>query len=337
MHRKLRLGFTLVELLVVIAVIALLIAILLPAVQQVREAARRIQCRNNLKQIGLALHIYHDQHSVLPFGNRGRTYPPLGPKGLLWSCKTVTAHMLLLPQLDQVTVYNQIDFHVDSCLNGYPSLYPSTYYQLNSTAFETNLAVFRCPSALESPRPVGDPEEKYGRSNYRMNFGTNWNYFNATDGPFHIISSVRIGHITDGTSNTAAFSEAAATHWFNKPKNSSANQAEFEQWCDEQVPSGPKSIFGGTWGGASNFYMHVRQPNQHSCSEDREPVVWIYGAAAGWGGWYDHQVPSASSQHSGGIQVLICDGTVRFVSDSVDSETWRALGTIRGGEVAGEY
>src|SRR5438046_2551045 len=99
-------AFTLIELLVVIAIIGVLIGLLLPAVQAAREAARRIQCVNNLKQVGLALHSYHEAVRVLPFGSSGRTYPPKGPKPLLWSCRQSGPMTMLLPFLEERPLFD---------------------------------------------------------------------------------------------------------------------------------------------------------------------------------------------------------------------------------------
>src|SRR5262249_26323102 len=116
-----RTGFTLIELLVVIAIIAVLLALLLPAVQAAREAVRRAQCVNNLKQIGIALHNYHDAVGVLPFGSSGRTFPPRGPKPLLWACASVGPLTMLLPFMEQRPLYDAMNFQIDNCSNGSPT------------------------------------------------------------------------------------------------------------------------------------------------------------------------------------------------------------------------
>src|SRR5690242_18412712 len=138
-------AFTLIELLVVIAIIGVLFGLLLPAVQAARAAVRRVQCVNDLKQIGIGLHNYHDTIGVFPFGMGGRTYPPRGPKPLMWSCETSTAHTMLLPYLEQGPLFNAINFQVDNCLNGWPPSYPATYLAVNATAFTTRVEVYLCP------------------------------------------------------------------------------------------------------------------------------------------------------------------------------------------------
>ena len=335
MHAK-RPGFTLIELLVVIAIIGVLVALLLPAVQAAREAARRIGCRNNLKQIGLALANYHDTIGVLPFGSSGRTYPPKGPKPLLWVCDTIPTLAMILPYVEQGPVFNAINFQVDNCLNGYPSSYAGTYPAVNATAFDTRIETFLCPS---DPNSSGAVSAR--RTNYGANFGTTWENFDATDGVFYMTSRLRLGDVTDGTSGTAAFSEqtipgSSATgdrrlEAYARPQNSSANQADLERWCDTpKPPGGVGGQFSLSWSGGAGNYRHVLTPNHRVCSEMVDPVRWIYGVSSGA---YERILNPARSFHPGGVQVLYCDGSVRFVKETIDPATWRALGTRSGGEV----
>lgn len=179
-------GFTLIELLVVIAIIAILIALLLPAVQQAREAARRTQCKKNLKQLGLGLHNYHDVHRCFPFGHEGTT-------------KSFSAFSMLLPYLEQANVYNQIDFNV-----------PVSHAN-NAVPLLTELPAFRCPSDLANALPaIG------GATNYFANKGAGvlWGHptgpnaiFQPQNGVMYNGSKVRMADITDGSSNTAAMCE----------------------------------------------------------------------------------------------------------------------------------
>ena len=183
-----RRAFTLIELLVVIAIIAVLIALLLPAVQQAREAARRTQCKNNLKQLGLALHNYHDNFKGFPMGK---------------SSPSMSMHPRILPFIDQGSLYNTIDFNVASS------------HVNNAAALATNITAFRCPSD-----PDKMPLLAGGRNNYYTNTGTgvlndlpstvvgNVQYgMPMPNGVFYKDSFTRIGHISDGTSNTAMMSE----------------------------------------------------------------------------------------------------------------------------------
>jgi len=338
MRTSRRSGFTLIELLVVIAIIAVLIGLLLPAVQSAREAARRIQCTNNLKQIGLALASYHEALGVYPFGIGGRTFPPRGPKPLSWSCEETSPHAMILPYFEQQPVFNAINFQVDNCLNGWPSG-PRTYLDVNSTAFGTQINTFLCAS--ESIQP---PSGYWGFSNYVANFGTTWSTVNVTDGPFYIISRSSAASIRDGLSQKAAFSERAfgtgqdlasltdpLTTWMIRPDTSS-DQGDLERWCEQPNPAG--AAFGSrgpeTWGYTGLGYRHVFGPNHHTCYDRQDPSYQVYGV---WAGSYVRVVNPPTSHHPGGVNVLFLDGSVHFVKQTINRSTWRALGTRSGQEV----
>lgn len=189
-------GFTLIELLVVIAIIAILIALLLPAVQQAREAARRSTCKNNLKQLGLALHNYHDVHSVFPPGEvHGLTGGIL--HGLGWDKQIGNWACLIFPYIDQAPAYEKLDFEVNPQYGGG-----------NQTILRQRFSVFLCPSD-----PYDGFTENWGTGNARI-----MHYFavsNRTEdhnghplsGVFYNDSNVRFGHVTDGTSNTSLLAE----------------------------------------------------------------------------------------------------------------------------------
>jgi len=336
-------GFTLIELLVVIAIIAVLIALLLPAVQAAREAARRIQCVNNLKQIGVALHNYHDAIGVLPFGNSGRTFPPKGPKPLLWACTETGPLTMLLPFIEQCPLYDAINVQIDNCMNGWPPGWSRAYIDANSTAFGTQIGTLLCPSDGTTPAPDG-----WSYSNYAANAGTSWSLTNITDGPFYITSAVSFAGIRDGLSQTAAFSEhilgtgGSSTGALNRltglwvrPENTSTSQADLEQWCDLSNP--PGASYSSTWGPDpwasthwNNGYRHVFGPNHISCQEGFDPIDWIYGVQSGG---YSRMLNPPTSFHPGGVNLLLCDGSVRFIKESIDRANWRALGTRSGQEV----
>jgi prepilin-type N-terminal cleavage/methylation domain-containing protein/prepilin-type processing-associated H-X9-DG protein len=335
-------GFTLIELLVVIAIVAVLISLLLPAVQAAREAARRIQCFNNLKQIGLALQGYHNSIGVLPFAMGARTFPPRGPKPLLWGCDNTTAGAMILPYVEQNVVYNGINFQIDNCLNGGEGL-PDTYRASSQTSFSTKIAMFLCPSeSLDPPLDGG-----YSLTNYLCNFGTSWVHWNATDGPFAIISKTSFAQITDGLSQTAAYSEHAfgtnvslsspsqvdrLTGLFARPENTSQSQAELEKWCSQPSPPGGNPVSGYPyqlmcW---NEGYRHVLSPNHHWCAEYWDPTCHVYGICQGSAARY---VNPPTSHHPGGVNVLFLDGSVHFIKESISQAPWRAMGTRQGGEV----
>jgi prepilin-type N-terminal cleavage/methylation domain-containing protein/prepilin-type processing-associated H-X9-DG protein len=324
--RRGRRGFTLIELLVVIAIIGVLVALILPAVQMAREAMRRTNCMSNLKQIGLALHNYHDAHGSLPFGTVGRTFPPRGPKPLLWSCVSVSTNVMLLPFLDETAAYEQFNFQIDSCLNGYPASYSRAYVDANSTALERSIKGYICPSEAKEP-PSGS------RSNYAANWGTSWSTTNVTDGPFHVISRCRLRDLADGTSKTAAFSELAAKGtYYVRPGNSSPNQQQFEAWCNQTNPPGAST---GTIGRYSwptgEGYRHVFRPNiDRMCQEYFDPSDHVYGVSVG--AW-PKMLIAPSSYHPGGVNMVFFDGAVQFIPDTIDERIFRAMGTRAGGEV----
>jgi prepilin-type N-terminal cleavage/methylation domain-containing protein len=177
-------GFTLIELLVVIAIIAILIALLLPAVQQARESARRSACKNNMRQIGLALHNYESTHGVFPLGALGTTGNTAAANIL------TTWQAMILPYVEQTALYGQYDFN------------RRFDHAANASVVSRSVPVYLCPSQTDSGK-VGN---LYGQSHYAANAGTTPG---ADDGVMFPISSTRIRDVTDGTSNTIAASEIA--------------------------------------------------------------------------------------------------------------------------------
>lgn len=307
---KRRNGFTLIELLVVIAIIAILIALLLPAVQQAREAARRSQCKNNLKQIGLALHNYHDAHACFPFGWGGTTPASGSP--------AYSAISQILPFLDQGPLYNVIDFSL-----------PLTDAN-NASARTQELTVLRCPSDFTNPQP-----QSGGAINYYANKGNGilWQAPNQ-NGMFVYRTCIKFRDVTDGASNTAAFSERLLTDGNNGTVNPDSDvylslndpsdPNEAVQMCaavDITDLANQFPIFmGAPWMNGQHTYLHVDGPNRRSC------------------GFYPTKATMpASSRHPGGVHTLLVDGSVRFVSENIDLETWRAVGSRSDGEVIGSF
>jgi prepilin-type N-terminal cleavage/methylation domain-containing protein/prepilin-type processing-associated H-X9-DG protein len=310
-----RRAFTLIELLVVIAIIAILIGLLLPAVQKVREAAARMKCSNNLKQLGLALHGYHDTKGTLPPGKDSN-----GFSGMAY----------LLPFIEQQNVYNQINFTVKES------------NAANDAARQSKVATLLCPSD-----PVADVPAGTAGTNYRFNQGFNILYSGVpdtdpakpnygmppADGPFWDNSAVRLTDITDGTSNTAAMSEKLKGDWSNSvvtPRSDTFLLNDFpnnpDWWnssCDSldvtDLSRQANSDIGQEWlqGSHSNSgYYHTNLPNRRSCKKPSGRVATLAGSA-----------------HSGGVNVVLCDGSVRFVRDSISLTAWRALGSRNQGEV----
>ena len=328
-----RRAFTLIELLVVIAIVGVLAALLLPAVQQAREAARRSQCRNHLKQLGLALHNYHDTYRQMPL-----LMYPTADFGF-WSWKGHSPHSMLLPYLDQKNVYDQLNFST-AALDFGP----------NEVVGKTRLAVFRCPSD-------SDPDPDPG-VNYAFCLGTNTGfsgegrYLSAKEQNGIITGTVRVsfGSITDGTSNVIAASEQVT----GGAPDSVGALADFH-YGPGTIPPGMPNAFPApdqiiAWGvqcGATPVkstrvarQWHRGLPGQTTFNTLLGPNSWIPNCLAHCTASCDSDGPgmfAARSRHTGGVHVLLADGSVRFVSNSVDIGIWHKLGARDDGAVIGEF
>jgi prepilin-type N-terminal cleavage/methylation domain-containing protein/prepilin-type processing-associated H-X9-DG protein len=325
-----RRGFTLIELLVVIAIMAVLIALLLPAVQAAREAARRIQCTNNLKQIGLALHNYEGSNNIFPPGRCGYPY--------LWSSLAQ-----MLPYMEGNTLFNTINF-------AFPSETGNAPYPANLTAESAAIPAFLCPSD-GTTRVLAN----FGGTNYVSCAGTgtlnngNFNVVSGAplpDGVFWNTSNIRIAGITDGLSNTVGFSETIMGNNISTTPGTSPPQDPHRQFAlfntSETLLTFPPSVFllpsfsipqcatpdqwagdrGREWSRGSFImasYNHFYTPN------NANPDCTDAGRNAA--------VTAPRSNHPGGVNSLCCDGHVQFVKDSIAVTTWRALSTRAGGEV----
>jgi prepilin-type N-terminal cleavage/methylation domain-containing protein/prepilin-type processing-associated H-X9-DG protein len=329
-------GFTLIELLVVIAIIAVLIALLLPAVQAAREAARRLQCVSNLKQLGLAMHNYHQALESLPYGD------------LTYSWADFSCNTLLLPYLEQGSLYNAINFSAQllPAKPGCPQ---------NTTAHNITLAVLSCPSdgfdRLTSAA---------GHSNYVPNAGSDPVIYSPVTspwvGPFPVVSIgsvdvdlrhvVKFSAIIDGLSQTSAYSERVKgvgnilvpqtddglkpTSALYQGQASWATSGPMLYWqhCNGGGPALGLAVMnqfmpsGSAWYSghpSCTAYTQVMPPNTWSCEYDT--------------GYQPNGALTASSRHPGGVNVLFCDGSVNFIKSSISPPTWWAIGSIAGREV----
>jgi len=311
-----RSGFTLIELLVVIAIIAILIALLLPAVQQAREAARSAACKNNLKQIGLAIHNYESSHGTFPPGYlhmRGDTYNTL--TGYTVNRTVDDNHMgfswgtMILPYIDQAPLYNQFNF-------GLPP-----FDAANLTPREMHLSVYLCPTDPDSEGnfvvrdDAASPVEQYAAASYAANWGPAdaSNNLDATPdastGVFYRNSRVHIRDITDGTTNTIAVGERTNGLILGG------------------VP--PHPSFETAWVAAVRDIDTSADDHGHMVLFDAQ---FLPNKATGPGA--DRGV---SGPHVGYAQFLLCDGSVRTIGESIDAGIYRGLCSRAGGEVIGEY
>ncbi len=319
---KRRLGFTLIELLVVIAIIAILISLLLPAVQQAREAARRTQCKNNLKQIGVALHNYHDTHRVLPPGWVPLPQPP-NPLESSTAASSWAWSVFLLPMLDQAPLY-------DALRVGSTSI-PPPPSAVNPVAGVNDVALpaFVCPSDASPDRTdwggtnFATTESGYHKSNYGGCMGavghltlTGWNnpFYGKSRGTFGPASSTRFRDLTDGFSSSTIVGETGG------PKAKSG---------------GSPDVAPATCWMRAQWLSSLAAPNNILSSDAVVRMQWSFLSPPMNSS--THPYERFGSQHEGGAQFLLADGAVRFISENVNPLLFEHLGSIADGEVIGEF
>jgi prepilin-type N-terminal cleavage/methylation domain-containing protein/prepilin-type processing-associated H-X9-DG protein len=364
-NRDRRRGFTLIELLVVIAIIAILIALLLPAVQQAREAARRSTCKNNLKQLGLALHNYHDVAGRFPPRQGGTD--TTSPNG---NSNEGSGFTMLLPYLDQAPLYNQISSAQTFGATTFPPFGDSAADATNYELWFADIPVLLCPSSPNVKQTVGS--RPHGLNHYGFSAGDSSAFNSHTPAPattanamrnfrglFGRQASRRIADVRDGTSNTIAMGEITSASATGSREVLAATARDqgisvsdspvtclltVDGTTGEYLPSiaTPSASRGARWSRGVAAYTAVTTilpPNSPSCANTGYNSSGLY---------------SVTSRHTGGAHVLMADGAVRFISENIDTGNlslpdirtvtgrspygvWGALGSIAGGETVGEF
>lgn len=322
-----RKGFTLIELLVVIAIIAILIALLLPAVQQAREAARRSTCKNNLKQIGLALHNYHDTHRVFPYATAN---PGTCDAGTGTVITNHTGWLYLLPFMDQAPLYNQYNFSAasgdrrDTGSTSNPLAGGGAVASGNAVLGTNIIPILICPtddggeryapaSSAYGTGAANSARTSYGFSvtNAHDTGGCNFwtNEGKTTRAMFGINSNCKVRDIKDGTSNTVAVAETTLD----------VDDGECQSWA------------AASHVGLGTNLKSSRGINEFRCCTWRTPAMAQYqpGRLGEWG--------DPGSTHTGGMHVLLGDGAVRFISENIDTNTRNNLANIADGNILGEF
>lgn len=321
-----RRAFTLVELLVVIAIIGVLVALLLPAVQAAREAARRAQCLNQLKQLGLAMHNYHGVHFTLPM---------IGPT----SNFAYSPQAMALPYLEQGNLYDQLNFREPLMIGSGPS---ATLNPLYHDLVKLKLPVMLCPSdggRAESQQVVGSATIHWMGASYMVNTGsgTDRNYYLAqpTDGLFWQGSSVRLDDICDGTSNTILASETL----LGLRTDSTALLDPRRQM---------RSAGGGAPGALFADQIHASSPTKFS---GQRAQSWLLARSynSTVNAYYPPNIATADAQfhgdallaarsgHPGGVNAGLADGSVRFVQNTIELDLWRRLFARADGKVVTQF
>lgn len=333
-----RRGFSIIEVLVVVMIIALLLALFMPAVQQTRSTARVTQCKNNMRQIGLAMHNYHDVHKVLPPGSFNYlgndiddfplpdgTTPLKGPARSCWMQQ-------ILPYIEQQPLYSQIPFDSNTRAFDWGTQF--------GTPIWTIIPLLMCPSDPASPKTITDmarsPDQsegfhgnfvmcaastEFGQSDHKLVDGTGSG--DKLDGMFYALSSTKLADVSDGLSNTLMGSELI---------------------LNQDLPGTPEMRGNGVRDNRGRYYNCHRgnawfstyyPPN--TTVPDKVDYCLPNPMAPCEISFRGDKVLYARSYHSGGVNALLSDGSVRFISENISTELYRALGSRAGGEKAESF
>jgi prepilin-type N-terminal cleavage/methylation domain-containing protein/prepilin-type processing-associated H-X9-DG protein len=335
-----RRAFTLVELLVVIAIIGILVSLLLPAVQAAREASRRVQCTNNLKQFTIALHLYHDAIKFFP---PGKGPPYAGAAGYArWS-----AHAFILPYMEQEALGNSLNFSyapatpgMGGVINFMPAYANPMGFNVNPS--KTQVSGFLCPSDIGVTDGAWPGQNNYAGNqggylcdrNDQANAPTDIEPNVGNKGMLYFLSKVNMASVLDGSSNTMFVSEhlrGMGTPNRRRDLFVIPNQTSIDATyttcnaIDPNTATPLTSKWGYSWVMGENcctLYNHTAPPNYNSCAGTPFPGTMTNMAM---------QVPPSSS-HPGGVNASMVDGSVKFVTNVIDLIVWRAIGTRDGGE-----